>query len=341
MVGGKEGDSMLAQVSIVGFDGKPVYQTFVRPTSRITDYRTKHSGITAETPLGTAPTFKDVRGNVIRRLTGKVVVGFAIENDFKSLGISEEQRGLFRVIDVRELAAFQVPHKAPTAPTTLAVPTAPPRMYCPRLKILAWACLGRKIQTGVHDATEDAVTTLDVLKHACLVGDDKVQADLLRTMAEYEATLEGRNVLVGTNYEKTKKDHTTTMKRLKPAWERRTLARTQYIAAQTTSLAPEEVAKRREAFDDANKIVTELEARATSLRDALDRKKRGVDDARRAARNAIMFEGVDPNAVAPRVGSGAAARPAAAEKPPETRGGAGGPPSRRAKKRTNRTRRRN
>ena len=50
MVGvGEDGsDSILARVSIVNHFGHCIYDKFVKPTERVTDYRTKVSGVTPE-----------------------------------------------------------------------------------------------------------------------------------------------------------------------------------------------------------------------------------------------------------------------------------------------------
>ena len=330
MVGAERG-SMLAQVSIIGFDGKPVYQTFVRPSSPVFDYRTQYSGITAKTPLAAAPSFAKVRAAVIRCLTGKVVVGVATENDLGFLRFTEAERATFRVIDVSTLEIFQVEHKGPKEPkgpavsAAVAEPKGPPKTYCPRLKILAWACLGRAIQTGVHDATEDAVATLDVLKHVCLVG-EKARDDLLRVMTEHEAVLDGRNVPAGVEHQKMKDEQKAALAELRIAQALAEKTKAQYEAGRN-SLEKHVIDARLKAFEDARQKVKDLSEQEEALSIKADSFKRRVVDKRRAARNAIMFEGANPNVVAPRLGTAVAtgATGAATGATGAARGGAGGP----------------
>ncbi|XP_075181084.1 LOW QUALITY PROTEIN: RNA exonuclease 4-like [Anomaloglossus baeobatrachus] len=73
MVGvGKDGEeSVLARVSIVNQFGKCVYDKFVKPTERVTDYRTAGED------------YKVVQKEVSELLRGRVLVGHAIHNDLK------------------------------------------------------------------------------------------------------------------------------------------------------------------------------------------------------------------------------------------------------------------
>jgi len=73
-VGSTGVNSALARVSIVNFNNQIVYDTFVRPPEKITDFRTKWSGVTPKMLKG-ARTFKKCQQEVAALLEGRVVVG--------------------------------------------------------------------------------------------------------------------------------------------------------------------------------------------------------------------------------------------------------------------------
>ena len=75
-------ESALARVSLVNYHGHIVLDTFVAPRERVTDWRTWVSGVREEDILG-APSFEEVQKQVAGLIEGKVMVGHAIENDFK------------------------------------------------------------------------------------------------------------------------------------------------------------------------------------------------------------------------------------------------------------------
>ncbi|TSK71974.1 RNA exonuclease 4 [Bagarius yarrelli] len=85
MVGtGPEGEeSMLARVSIVNYFGKCVYDRYVKPTEKVTDYRTAVSGI-RPADIQCGENFKTVQQEVAKILKGRILVGHAIHNDLKS-----------------------------------------------------------------------------------------------------------------------------------------------------------------------------------------------------------------------------------------------------------------
>ena len=90
-------ESALARVSLVNYHGHIVLDTFVAPRERVTDWRTWVSGVREEDILG-APSFEEVQKKVAALTEGKVMVGHAIENDFKvSISLSHNQ-----VMEIRE-----------------------------------------------------------------------------------------------------------------------------------------------------------------------------------------------------------------------------------------------
>jgi len=78
--------SAVARVTLVDWHGQVLLDQYVRPTDPITDYRTFVSGITSA-HLITAGTLEDVRPRVQELLQDKILVGHALKNDLKALGI--------------------------------------------------------------------------------------------------------------------------------------------------------------------------------------------------------------------------------------------------------------
>lgn len=74
--------SALARVSIVGFDGSVLYDTFCAPSEKVVDYRSWVSGVREADLLG-APSFQVVQNRVQEILKGKVLVGHAVYNDLE------------------------------------------------------------------------------------------------------------------------------------------------------------------------------------------------------------------------------------------------------------------
>lgn len=179
-----------------------------------------------------------------------------------------------------------------------AAPTPVPRTYCPRLKMLAWACLGRKIQSKVHEATEDAVATMDVLKHVCLVG-DKVKDDIIRVLAGHHASLGARNVMEAKEYNDLQEARGAALRELIAARELQNTTEAQYKEAVKVPLKKRVIEARWAAFEAAKRNAARLGKIEDRLSDSVSIAKRGVEDARRTARNAVYFEGANLRVVAP------------------------------------------
>lgn len=81
-VGYKGNDSVLARVSIVNHFGHCVYDKYVKPREKVTDYRTAVSGI-RPSDIENANNFKEVQKEVSDILTNRVLVGHAIRHDLK------------------------------------------------------------------------------------------------------------------------------------------------------------------------------------------------------------------------------------------------------------------
>ena len=87
MVGVENFSDALARVSIVNYNGHVLYDKYVRPNGRITDFRTWVSGITPAhvKESNGAISFEQAKKESHRILKDKIIVGHSIHNDFKSL----------------------------------------------------------------------------------------------------------------------------------------------------------------------------------------------------------------------------------------------------------------
>jgi DNA polymerase III epsilon subunit-like protein len=140
--------SILAQVSIVDWNGYVIYQSYVTPTEPVIDYRTPWSGITKELLEKQGRPFAIVKAEVLNQIANKIVVGHALENDFAVLEIDPS------TIETRDTGY------APEFKKKLRDGSFGSR----KLKELAEEYLGKKIQTGQHDPAEDARTAMELFK---------------------------------------------------------------------------------------------------------------------------------------------------------------------------------
>lgn len=131
--------SVLARVSVVNLFGHPILDSYVEPPSKVTDYRTRWSGI-RKCDLENAPSFETVQAQVARLIKDKIVVGHAIHNDFSALKLSHPQD------KTRDTSHYFG------------------RNYflgkTPSLKKLCHSLLGIAIQKGEHDSVQDAQATM-------------------------------------------------------------------------------------------------------------------------------------------------------------------------------------
>ena len=144
---------ILAHVSIVDSEGKSLYNTYVKPPrgAHITNLLTQYSGITSIRQLThhSNPTFHEVQEQVKEILKDKIVVGHALINDFKALRLNK--------------ADYEIRNTAET-PFFMQFNKVTGRLQPRKLQALAHEFLGRKIQDGTHDATEDALAALNLYK---------------------------------------------------------------------------------------------------------------------------------------------------------------------------------
>lgn len=130
--------SALARISMVNQFGHTVYDKFVKPDEKITDYRTFVSGIRPGDLKDGLP-IEIARREVEQIVQGKILVGHAIKNDLSALGIRHPPAF------VRDTSIYFK------------------QMFngkVPSLKRLSETLLNVKVQTGEHSSVEDAKATM-------------------------------------------------------------------------------------------------------------------------------------------------------------------------------------
>ncbi|XP_004619269.1 interferon-stimulated 20 kDa exonuclease-like 2 [Sorex araneus] len=141
--------SSLARCSIVSYEGDVLYDEYIRPPCQIVDYRTRWSGIKRHHMVNATP-FKVARGQILKLLTGKIVVGHAIHNDFKALQYFHPKSL------TRDTSHIPLLNRKAGSPENATM----------SLKNLTKLLLNRDIQTGKsgHSSVEDAQATMELYK---------------------------------------------------------------------------------------------------------------------------------------------------------------------------------
>ena len=134
-VGDRGSKSVLARVSVVNERSETVYDSFCKPTERVTDFRTFVSGV-RPVHLRDAPSLEVVRGEVAMLLARRRVIGHSVSNDFNALQLKHPEHL------VRDTAKY---------PPYLRVTGRPHSLKELALKHLGWA-----IQGGQHSSVDDA-----------------------------------------------------------------------------------------------------------------------------------------------------------------------------------------
>ncbi|XP_043914164.1 RNA exonuclease 4 [Protopterus annectens] len=138
MVGiGPDGeDSIVARVSIVNQFGKCIYDKYVKPTEKVTDYRTAVSGIRPK-DIKHGEDFHVIQNEVAHILQGRTLVGHAVHNDLKVLLLDHPKR---KIRDTQRHKPFKRIVKSGR----------------PSLKLLCEVILDVKVQEGEHSSVQDA-----------------------------------------------------------------------------------------------------------------------------------------------------------------------------------------
>lgn len=172
----------LTRISIVNFPGEIVYDTYVKPSSPITDYLTKYSGITEELLEGVETTLQDVQNKFVEIISSDdVLIGHSLESDLNILHIRHP-----KIVD-----------------TSCCYEHVRGHPYKPGLKWLTKRYLNRDIQLGEtsgqgHSSVEDARACLDLvklkIKEGLLFGINDMTTSVFDRLNESRARL-GKDVI--------------------------------------------------------------------------------------------------------------------------------------------------
>jgi RNA exonuclease 4 len=144
--------SVLARACLVNFDGKVIYDSFVRPQEFVTDFRTKYSGVRKQNlRKDETVTLLECQRAVTTLLKDKILVGHALKNDLDVLLLSH-RRSMIR--DTATYHPYMRPHGKKDG------------KFRPRaLRELTKQFLNYSIQEGEHDPGEDARAAMNLYKH--------------------------------------------------------------------------------------------------------------------------------------------------------------------------------
>ncbi|KAM4053383.1 RNA exonuclease 1 homolog isoform 2-T2 [Anomaloglossus baeobatrachus] len=134
----------LTRVTVINYQLKVVYDTYVLPDNKIVDYNTRFSGITAEDLQNTTITLRDVQAVLLSMFScDSVLIGHSLESDLYALKLIHPT-----VVDT----AIVFPHR-------LGLP------YKRALRSLMADYLQRIIQDNVdgHDSSEDACSCMELM----------------------------------------------------------------------------------------------------------------------------------------------------------------------------------
>ncbi|KPP72348.1 RNA exonuclease 1-like [Scleropages formosus] len=134
----------LTRVTVVNSELKVIYDTFVKPESKVVDYNTRFSGVTPEDLENTTITLRDVQAVLLSMFNADtILIGHSLESDLFALKLLHNT-----VVDT----AIVFPHR-------LGLP------YKRALRTLMADYLKRIIQDNVegHDSSEDACACMELM----------------------------------------------------------------------------------------------------------------------------------------------------------------------------------
>ena len=80
-------------VTVVGIDGRLVYETIIRPDDTIIDYNTRFSGVTArdlKRGNNSVKSLKDVQNDLLGFINANtILIGHGLENDLRALKVNK------------------------------------------------------------------------------------------------------------------------------------------------------------------------------------------------------------------------------------------------------------
>ncbi|KAG9048241.1 hypothetical protein FS837_000440 [Tulasnella sp. UAMH 9824] len=138
--------SMLGRVSLVDRLGKTLYDTYVKPTSKVESYREATTGLDA-THFNEALSFETAQRDVAVWIKDKIVVGHKLWLNFQVLGISHP------AIDTRDVGLYFPFRRALSTPNGVI-----------GLQTLMWHLMKRKIRKDFIDSLEDARAAMDLYR---------------------------------------------------------------------------------------------------------------------------------------------------------------------------------
>uniref|UniRef100_A0A672LNR3 RNA exonuclease 1 homolog n=1 Tax=Sinocyclocheilus grahami TaxID=75366 RepID=A0A672LNR3_SINGR len=134
----------LTRVTVINSDLKVIYDTFVKPGSKVVDYNTRFSGVTQDDLENTTITLRDVQAVLLSMFSAEsILIGHSLESDLFALKLIHSM-----VVDT----AIVFPHR-------LGLP------YKRALRNLMADYLKRIIQDNVggHDSSEDARACMELM----------------------------------------------------------------------------------------------------------------------------------------------------------------------------------
>ncbi|KAG8901617.1 hypothetical protein FRC01_009797, partial [Tulasnella sp. 417] len=138
--------SMLGRVSLVDRLGNTLYDTFVKPTSKVESYRAATTGLNSSY-FDEAVPFDIAQRTVAGWIRDRIVVGHKLWLSFQVLGISHP------TIDTRDVGLYLPFRNALTTPNdVIGLPT------------LMWHFMRRKIRESFVDSLEDARASIDLYR---------------------------------------------------------------------------------------------------------------------------------------------------------------------------------
>ncbi|RMD45029.1 hypothetical protein DV735_g208, partial [Chaetothyriales sp. CBS 134920] len=159
-------ESALARVSIVNYNGEQVYDSYVKPKEKVTDWRTHVSGILPK-HMEVARTFEEVQQAVASIIQGRILIGHSISYDLDVLLLSHPRR------DIRDTARLPEYRKLVAGSS-------------PSLKLLASQILGISIQDAEHSSIEDARTCVIVAKSTTTAADRELSRQAQSGVEEHD-----------------------------------------------------------------------------------------------------------------------------------------------------------
>ncbi|KAJ7580468.1 hypothetical protein C8J56DRAFT_1006457 [Mycena floridula] len=156
--------SMLARVAIVDYQGQTVLDTYVVPTSNVTDYRTATTGIQpSHLTGGNAVQFSVVQEHVANLLKGNILVGHSLWNDLSVVGIAHA------AVDTRDVGLYQPFRNALRSPRQVV-----------GLQTLAWQLMRRGCQQ--QESNPDSYPDANFI--CCQLENARAALDLYRTQQQ-------------------------------------------------------------------------------------------------------------------------------------------------------------